>query len=82
MDEETKKEVDFALMQKSLEDNTEDTKEILKILRDNGGGLVGDVRVLKVSDSRQWKWLGALAVVILGTAVYVIRAGILLMAKG
>ena len=70
-------EVDLAIMAQSLEENTKDTKLILKILQGNGGeGLVTKVALNRSSISRAWWWLGGVSLGILTVAFFVIRAGI------
>jgi len=70
-------EVDLATMAKDIEENTKDTKQILKILQGNGeGGLVTKVALNRSSISRAWWWLGGISVGIIGIAIYVIKLGL------
>jgi len=70
-------EVDLATMAQSLEENTKDTKLILKILQGNGGeGLVTKVALTHSSISRAWWWLGGISMGLIAIAFFVIRAGL------
>jgi len=70
------KDTEIALMQKDLEENTKDTKEILKILRGNGNdGLVTTVALQKQSLSRVWWWLGGISMTMITGALYIIVRG-------
>ena len=67
-------EVDFALMSKSLEENTRDTKEILRMVKGNGGpGLLTNQALLKQSISRLWWWVGSISIAGLGLTIYCIK---------
>ena len=70
------KDTEIALMQKDLEENTKDTKEILTILRGNGNdGLVTTVALQKQSLSRVWWWLGGISMTMITGALYIIVRG-------
>ena len=70
-------EVDLALMAKEMKENTEDTKEILKLLKgDNAKGLVTKVALQGASLKRAWWWLGGISIAIIGAAFFIIRSGI------
>lgn len=67
-------EVDFALMAKEMKENTDDTKEILKLLKgDNSKGLVTKVALHGASLKRVWWWVGLISVAIIGAAFYAIK---------
>lgn len=70
-------EVDLALMAKEMSQNTEDTKEILKLLKgDNSKGLVTRLALQGASIKRAWWWLGGISVAIIGAAFFIIRGGL------
>lgn len=70
-------EVDLALMASQQEENTKDTKQILKLLQgDNSKGLVTNVALNGASIKRVWWWLGCISVAILGVAFFVIRGAL------
>ena len=70
------KDTEIALMQKDLEENTKDTKEILKILRGDGNdGLVTTVALQKQSLNRVWWWLGGISMTMITGALYIIVRG-------
>ena len=63
-------EVDLALMAKEMSQNTNDTKEILKLLKgDNSKGLVTKVALHGASIKRVWWWLGGISLVIIGAVI-------------
>jgi hypothetical protein len=67
----------LAVFEKSLTDNTTDTKEILTILKgDNGAGLCTKVALNRSSINRAWWWLAGVSICILGVAGYVIKLGL------
>lgn len=78
MAHECQHEVDLALIQKSLEENTEATKEILITIKgDNDSpGLVGKQALLQQSMARIWWWLGGISLGGLGLVFYIIKKAI------
>ena len=59
-------EVDLALMESELKENTKDTKQILKLLQgDNSKGLVTKVALHTASIRRAWWWLGGISLAIM-----------------
>jgi len=85
---ECKHEVDLALMgkdiahlKKDMEDGFKDVdvnlKDILRLLKGNGGeGLVTTVALNKKAINRAWWFIGAIALLIVGGAIYIIRGGV------
>ncbi len=70
-------EVDLALMESELKENTADTKQILKLLQgDNSKGLVTKVALHGASIRRVWWWLGSISLAIIGAALFIIRGGL------
>ena len=68
-------ETDLALMAREMSQNTEDTKEILKLLKgDNSKGLVTKVALHGASLKRVWWWLGGVSLAIIGAALFIIRS--------
>ncbi len=67
-------EIDLAVMAKDVNENTKDTKQILKLLQgDNAKGLVTKVALQAASIQRVWWWLGGISLGILGVAFFVIK---------
>jgi len=67
-------EVDLALMESELKENTADTKQILKLLQgDNSKGLVTKVALQGASIKRAWWWLGGISVAIITAALFIIK---------
>ena len=67
-------EVDLALMAQAMKQNTQDTKEILTLLKgDNSKGLVTKVALLGGSLKRAWWFLAGISMAIIGAAFFVIR---------
>lgn len=70
-------EVDLALIASRQEENSKDTKQILKLLQgDNSKGLVTNVALHGASIRRVWWWLGAVSLGILGATFWIIRRGL------
>lgn len=70
-------EVDLALMARQQEENTKDTKQILKLLQgDNSKGLVTKVALHAASIRRVWWWLGSVSLAIVGAAFFIIRGAL------
>lgn len=71
-------EVDLAVMAKDMEENTKDTKTILKILQGNDkeGGLITKVALNRSSIHRVWWWLGGISMGLIAIAFFVIRSGL------
>lgn len=62
--------VRLAVFEKSLKDNTTDTKEILTLLKgDNGEGLVTRVALNKQSINRLWYFVGPIVFLIVSTVI-------------
>ena len=68
---------DVAIIQKEMKNNNEMTKEILDIVKGNGGrvGLVTQACLNKASIKRAWWWLGGVSTAILGIFGWVIKRG-------
>lgn len=70
-------EANLAVMATQLEENTKDTKQILKLLQgDNSKGLVTRVALHSASIKRVWWWLGGISLAILGAGFYIIRGAL------
>lgn len=68
-------EVDLALMAKSLEENTKDTKAILTILQGNNvnPGVITRIHMIKQSVSRVWKFVSLIIAGLVTLAFFIIR---------
>ena len=72
------KEVELAVIQRDLHENTEATKEILKIIKGtNGDGLMTKLALQRQSLGRLWWWTGGVSLCLLAVAGWVIRSGLM-----
>jgi len=68
---------DVALIQQEMVTNSEMTREILDIVKGNGGriGLVTQACLNKASIKRAWWWLGGVSLSLLGIFGWVVKRG-------
>ena len=72
------KEVELAVIQSVLTENTAVVKEILNIIKGtNGDGLTTKIALLTQTCSRLWWWVGGVSLCLVGVAGWVIRSGLM-----